>query len=94
VQASRVVATGWDNLGGPPAAVPPYGELIERGVLTSDDVTALGAVIVDGADPRRAQSDTVIYHLEGGTVQDLFVASWGYQWAKARGLGHPFDLSA
>ena len=36
----------------------------------------------------------VIYRLEGGTVQDLFVATWGYEWARARGLGRPFDLSA
>lgn len=94
VLASRVVATGWDNLAGPPAAVAPYGGLIERGAFTSDDVTALGAVIVEGAVPRRSASETVIYHLEGGTVQDLFVASWGYEWANARGLGQTFDLSA
>jgi hypothetical protein len=36
----------------------------------------------------------VIYQLEGGTVQDLFVATWGYEWAIARGLGRQFDLSA
>ncbi|HTE85042.1 MAG TPA: hypothetical protein VK821_09930, partial [Dehalococcoidia bacterium] len=49
VQSARVVATSWDNLAGPPAAVPPYGELIERGLFTSDDVTALGAVITENA---------------------------------------------
>jgi ornithine cyclodeaminase/alanine dehydrogenase-like protein (mu-crystallin family) len=60
---------------------------------TSDDRTPLGAVIVDGTDPRRSTDDQVIYQLEGGTVQDLFVATWGYEWATARGLGRPFDLS-
>jgi hypothetical protein len=25
-------------------------------------------------------------------VQDLFVASWGYNWALQRGLGKPFEL--
>jgi ornithine cyclodeaminase/alanine dehydrogenase-like protein (mu-crystallin family) len=55
---------------------------------------ALGAVIVDGVNPRKDASQSVIYRLEGGTVQDLFVATWGYHWALERGLGRPFDLSA
>jgi ornithine cyclodeaminase/alanine dehydrogenase-like protein (mu-crystallin family) len=94
VRAARVVATGWDNLAGPPAAVAPFGGLIESGALTEDDVTSLGAVILKGANPRRTHHDTAIYHLEGGTVQDLFMATWGYEWARARGLGQRFDLSA
>jgi alanine dehydrogenase len=60
---------------------------------SNDDRTPLGAVIADGANPRRSADDQVIYQLEGGTVQDLFVATWGYEWATARGLGRPFDLS-
>jgi ornithine cyclodeaminase/alanine dehydrogenase-like protein (mu-crystallin family) len=60
---------------------------------SSDDRTPLGAIIVDGTNPRRSTDDQVIYQLEGGTVQDLFVATWGYEWATARGLGRPFDLS-
>jgi alanine dehydrogenase len=78
---------------------PP--ELRQQARLVADipdgeaqDMTALGAVIVDGVDPRRAANESVIYQLEGGTVQDLFVATWGYQWALERGLGRPFDLSA
>jgi ornithine cyclodeaminase/alanine dehydrogenase-like protein (mu-crystallin family) len=94
VLSARVVATGWENLAGPPSAVVPYGDLIAGGRFTSDDVTALGEVIGGTADPRRTSNDTVIYHLEGGTVQDLFVATWGYEWATASGLGQRFDLSA
>jgi ornithine cyclodeaminase/alanine dehydrogenase-like protein (mu-crystallin family) len=94
VVSARVVATGWENLAGPPSAVAPYGDLIDSGRFTSEDVTALGDVIAGKANPRRASSETVIYHLEGGTVQDLFVATWGYEWAKAQGLGLRFDLSA
>jgi ornithine cyclodeaminase/alanine dehydrogenase-like protein (mu-crystallin family) len=60
---------------------------------SSDDRTPLGAVLVDATNPRRSSGDQVIYQLEGGTVQDLFVATWGYEWATARGLGRPFDLS-
>jgi ornithine cyclodeaminase/alanine dehydrogenase len=52
----------------------------------------LGAVIAQEANPRLHPDDTVIYRLEGGTVQDLFVATWGYNWATRRGLGHAFDL--
>jgi ornithine cyclodeaminase/alanine dehydrogenase-like protein (mu-crystallin family) len=94
VLASRVVATGWENLAGPPSAVPPYGDLIASGKFSSSDVMPFGSVIAGGASPRRSKDDTVIYHLEGGTVQDLFVATWGYTWARERGLGTPFDLSA
>jgi ornithine cyclodeaminase/alanine dehydrogenase-like protein (mu-crystallin family) len=60
----------------------------------SEAATSLGAIIVEGARARRAPHDSVIYRLEGGTVQDLFVATWGYEWARARGRGRPFDLSA
>jgi ornithine cyclodeaminase/alanine dehydrogenase-like protein (mu-crystallin family) len=57
-------------------------------------VMPLGAVIAGEASPRLHGADTVVYRLEGGTVQDLFVATWGYQWARARGLGREFDLSS
>ncbi|MBV9894910.1 MAG: ornithine cyclodeaminase family protein [Chloroflexi bacterium] len=54
----------------------------------------LGAVIAQEVAPRMHSDDQVIYRLEGGTVQDLFVATWGFNWAKARGLGKDFNLSA
>jgi ornithine cyclodeaminase/alanine dehydrogenase-like protein (mu-crystallin family) len=95
VRSSRVVAASWENLTvEPPAPRPPYTELMERNEFPPDKVTALGSVILDGANPRRSPDDTVIYHLEGGTAQDLFIATWGYEWAISRGLGKPFDLSA
>jgi alanine dehydrogenase len=81
---------------------PP--ELRERARLVADiadgdslagrEAMSLGQVIGDQADPRRGPGDTVIYHLEGGTVQDLFVATWAYNWALAHNLGQPFNLSA
>ncbi len=55
--------------------------------------TPLGEVIAGGAQPRQAPEDRLIYRLEGGTVQDLFVATWGYNWARDQGLGEAFDLS-
>jgi ornithine cyclodeaminase/alanine dehydrogenase len=62
--------------------------------FTAAEALPLGAVIIEGARPRRTDDQRVIYRLEGGTVQDLFVATWGYNWAREQGLGVPFDLSA
>ena len=59
-----------------------------------DQLAATVDSLTERANPRRSTSDTVIYHLEGGTIQDLFVATWGYRWARERGLGAAFDLSA
>jgi alanine dehydrogenase len=95
VRSSRVVAASWENLTmEPPSPRPPYTELMERNEFPPDKVTPLGSVILDGANPRRSPDETVIYHLEGGTAQDLFIATWGYEWATSRGFGKPFDLSA
>jgi len=62
--------------------------------FSGDNSLPLGAVIVEGARPRRSDEERVIYRLEGGTVQDLFVATWGYDWARANKLGQSFNLSA
>jgi ornithine cyclodeaminase/alanine dehydrogenase-like protein (mu-crystallin family) len=52
----------------------------------------LGAVIAAEVNPRLHSQDTVIYRLEGGTVQDLFIATWAFSWARSRGAGVAFDL--
>jgi ornithine cyclodeaminase/alanine dehydrogenase-like protein (mu-crystallin family) len=63
--------------------------------ITEDaNAMALGAIVVDGMKPRKDPKQSLIYRLEGGTVQDLFVATWGYHWALERGLGKQFDLSS
>jgi ornithine cyclodeaminase/alanine dehydrogenase len=62
--------------------------------VSDDEALALGAIIADGAQARRFSEDRVIYRLEGGTVQDLLVATWGYEWATSQGVGQAFDLSA
>jgi ornithine cyclodeaminase/alanine dehydrogenase-like protein (mu-crystallin family) len=67
---------------------------VTAGIDERDGALPLAAVIVDGVVPREAADEHVIYHLAGGTVQDLFVANWGYEWARSRGLGTTFDLSA
>jgi len=59
----------------------------------TEALVPLGAVIAKEVNPRLHPQDSVIYRLEGGTVQDLFVATWGYSWATSRRLGQPFDLS-
>jgi ornithine cyclodeaminase/alanine dehydrogenase-like protein (mu-crystallin family) len=76
---------------------PPELESVAAQVVDIPETEAtmpLGAAIAGEVNPRLSPDDRVIYRLEGGTVQDLFVATWGYQWAIHRGLGHPFDLSA
>ncbi len=81
-----------------PASMRPHVRMVAD---IADEVSpagqhalALGAVIVERLSVRRSPSDTVIYHLEGGTVQDLFVAHHAFRWARARNLGLSFDLSS
>jgi ornithine cyclodeaminase/alanine dehydrogenase-like protein (mu-crystallin family) len=92
VRGARLVAN-WRSIT-EPAPRPPFDTLINSGELKQEDVLDLGGVIAKGDSPRRSGNDTVIYHLEGGTSQDLYVATWGYEWAKSKGLGKPFDLSS
>lgn len=91
VQTARVVSS-WESLTQPvPRA--PYDKLIAAGSFTKDDVSALGAAILNGAGPRRTPKENLIFHLEGGSAHDLYVATWAYNWAHERGLGLRFDLS-
>jgi alanine dehydrogenase len=92
VASARVVATSYALLM-ETAPKPPYDALIGAGRFGEDDVTELASVVVEGAQPRRAASDTVLYELTGGSFHDLFIATWGYEWARSRRLGVPFDLS-
>jgi ornithine cyclodeaminase/alanine dehydrogenase-like protein (mu-crystallin family) len=58
-----------------------------------ESIIPLGAVIAQEVQPRLHPDERLLYRLEGGTVQDLFIATWGYQWARGRGAGQSFDLS-
>ncbi|MGH2366128.1 MAG: ornithine cyclodeaminase family protein [Chloroflexota bacterium] len=94
VESAQLVAASWATFSGEPEPRPPYKQLIADGRITErGNFTALGSIIMGDAPPRDGSGDTVLYQLEGGTAQDLFVAAWGYQWAKARGVGVSFDLS-
>jgi ornithine cyclodeaminase/alanine dehydrogenase-like protein (mu-crystallin family) len=75
----------------PPELADTAAQVVD--IPESENVIPLGAVIAGEANPRLHPDDTLIYRLEGGTVQDLFVATWGYNWATARGHGQAFDLS-
>ena len=92
VAGARVVANRPNDPMTGIGRIEPYGALLRDGRLKAEDVTELGAVIVEGANPRRSAEDSVVFHLEGGTAHDLFVATWGYEWALERGLGTPFNL--
>jgi alanine dehydrogenase len=92
VRSARVVATNWYVMAEETKPKAPYDVLIPEGAFKPDDLTELGKVI-DGEDnPRRTASDRVLYELTGGNFHDLFVATWGYEWARSQGIGHTFDL--
>jgi ornithine cyclodeaminase/alanine dehydrogenase-like protein (mu-crystallin family) len=71
-----------------------HARLVGSSSFPEDPGTPLKSILLGSAPAREHPGQTVVYQLEGGTVQDLFVAMWGYDWARARGLGQPFDLSA
>jgi len=92
VRSARVVATNWYVMAEETKPKAPYDTLIADGAFSRDDLTELGGVISGSANPRRSPSDRVLYELTGGNFHDLFVATWGYEWARAHGVGHTFDL--
>ena len=94
VRSARVVATNWHVMAEETKPKSPYDVLIAEGAFSRDDVTELGGVLTGNANPRRSPSDRVLYELTGGNFHDLFVATWGYEWARSRGIGHTFDLRA
>lgn len=93
VLACRIATVNWNSLVREPAPRPPYDGLIEKGLFSQDDVTELGPIMAGAANPRRSPEDRVIYDLTGGNVHDLFVATWGYEWAVSKGLGQTFTLT-
>ncbi len=93
VASVQVVATNYELLI-EPQPKPPYDTLIGKGQFEEKDVLELASVVVDKARPRRSDSESVLYQLTGGSFHDLFIATWGYEWAMAQGLGVPFDLSS
>jgi ornithine cyclodeaminase/alanine dehydrogenase-like protein (mu-crystallin family) len=92
VRSARVVATNWYVMAEETKPKSPYDLLIAEGAFSRDDLTELGGVLTGKADPRRSPSARVLYELTGGNFHDLFVATWGYEWARSQGIGHPFDL--
>ncbi|HEU0074137.1 MAG TPA: hypothetical protein VFS30_09005 [Dehalococcoidia bacterium] len=93
VRSARVVATSYDLLM-EPAPKPPYDSLIAKGLFREPDVLDLAAVVVEKAQARHQPADRVLYELTGGSSHDLFIATWGYEWARSQGLGVSFDLSS
>jgi ornithine cyclodeaminase/alanine dehydrogenase-like protein (mu-crystallin family) len=93
VAGAQVVATSYKLLI-EPRPKPPYDALIEKGLFGPEQVIELASVVQGEAQPRSRDSGRVLYELTGGSFHDLFIASWGYEWAKSQGLGRPFDLSS
>jgi ornithine cyclodeaminase/alanine dehydrogenase-like protein (mu-crystallin family) len=92
VASARVVATSYSLLM-EPRPKPPYDALLAQGRFREADVIELASVVAGQAEPRRDVTDRVLYELTGGSFHDLFIATWGYEWARSQGLGVAFDLS-
>jgi alanine dehydrogenase len=93
VASARVVATNYTLLV-EPHPKPPYDALISQGRFGPAGVTELASVVQGKLAARSQDGDTVLYELTGGSFHDLYIASWGYEWARSQGLGAPFDLSS
>ncbi|HEY7466126.1 MAG TPA: hypothetical protein VIB47_05480 [Dehalococcoidia bacterium] len=94
VASAQVVATNYTLLV-EPQPKSPYDALISQGRFGPDQVIELASVVQGKVDPRaQGSAATVLYELTGGSFHDLYIASWGYEWAKSQGLGRPFDLSS
>jgi ornithine cyclodeaminase/alanine dehydrogenase-like protein (mu-crystallin family) len=93
VASAQVVATNYTLLV-EPRPKSPYDALISQGRFGPEGVIELASVVQGKVDPRAQGAATVLYELTGGSFHDLYIASWGYEWAKSRGLGVPFDLSS
>jgi ornithine cyclodeaminase/alanine dehydrogenase-like protein (mu-crystallin family) len=93
VASAQVVATNYTLLV-EPQPKPPYDALISKGRFVADQVIELASVVQGKVDPRAQASAAVLYELTGGSFHDLYIASWGYEWAKSQGLGRAFDLSS
>jgi ornithine cyclodeaminase/alanine dehydrogenase-like protein (mu-crystallin family) len=79
------------NMQCPPDFLADAAQVVD--IPETEATIPLGAVIAGEANPRLHSDDRVVYRLEGGTIQDLFVATWGYTWATRRGRGQSFDLN-
>jgi len=93
VASAQVVATNYTLLV-EPQPKSPYDALISQGRFGPDKAIELATVMQGKVDPRAHGAAAVLYELTGGSFHDLYIASWGYEWAKSNGLGAPFDLSS
>jgi alanine dehydrogenase len=71
----------------------PYASRVKDGAATSDLVTALGAVILQEGNVRRAPEDIVVFEVSRLNIWAVAVADWAYRWAAERGVGTTFSLA-
>lgn len=71
----------------------PHASRIKAGASPDDIVTALGAVILQEGNARRAAEDIVVFEVSRLNIWSVAVAHWAYRWAAERGVGTPFSLS-
>ncbi len=54
------------------------GQGVAAGLVTRDDVTELGAVLIGEADGRRSAGDVTLFDSSGLAIQDLAIAKLAY----------------
>jgi alanine dehydrogenase len=67
---TRVVCEGWEHASHNDDLV----HAVEAGVLTRDDVSQLGDVLVGTAEGRKPEGDITIFDSTGLAIQDLAIA--------------------
>jgi ornithine cyclodeaminase/alanine dehydrogenase-like protein (mu-crystallin family) len=87
VNRSRIVVGSWQALADDPSSRLPYTPRIRSGAFTQANVTELGAILADGAEPRQDADEVVIYELTPMYVHDLFLATWAYERYRDSGDG-------
>lgn len=92
VRQSQIVASSWDALT-QPDMWPPFDTLIEQQWLKPEHILTIGAIIAAGGRTPASSDQCTLYHLEGASASDLFVASWAHDWACAQGVGQRFQFS-
>lgn len=92
VRSSHIVASSWAALT-QPEIWPPFDTLIAQKLLAPSDIQTLGAIMAAGARAPERSDRCTLYHLEGASASDLFVASWAHDWARAQGVGQRFLFS-
>jgi len=85
-EVDKLVVDDW----GQTRRAPDVRPMIDSGVLTDDRLHAhIGEVVVGDKPGRESADETILVRTEGLASQDIALAHWVFDTARARGLGIP-----